>query len=142
MGCAVDGCGGIVMPDGKPPVEVKSTGIVAAQYTDFIDGSIPPIEYGEQAKVIVEWMHKNEYGLKLSENDVRTFYFDHIPGKRQKQLHREYFFTHRDLLLIKARQPNQLGKFERATLGDITLEVHQTYLTIGVNGVGQARFTR
>ena len=120
--------------------EVKSTGIVVdAQYTDLIDGNIPPIKYGEQAKVIVEWMHKNEYGLTLSEKDVRTLYVGHIPGKRQKQLHREYFFTHRDLLLIKARQPNQLDKFERATRGDITLKVHQTYLTIRINGVGQAR---
>lgn len=106
---------------------------------DLINVSIPTDEYEEQAKVVIDWMHKNGYGLRQSDYFVVPLYFDSVPNPLDKTPARNYTIAHHGKNIMSGvLKPKNAGIFYSAENKGITLEVYQNHLTIRIKDIGQA----
>ena len=112
LGYTVQGCR-IAVPGGKPPIwEVinKDTN------TEF---------FGEQEKVVLEWVKQNDYHLKFS--------FQNTPPS--------YILELGTTSLCAAPPNNDPAAWTKVRIEDVTLEVRLNYFIIRVKDVGEAAFT-
>ena len=106
---------------------------------DLMDVSIPADEYGEQAKVVIEWMRKNGYGLRQLDYSIVPTYFDVVPNNLKKIPMRNYTIAHHgENIMSNVQKPKHTGIFYTAENKGITLEVYQNHLIIRIKDIGQA----
>ena len=106
---------------------------------NLIDVSIPADQYGEQEKVVIDWMHKNGYGLRQSDYFVVPLYFDSVPNYLDKTPVRNYTIAHHGKNIMSGVQkPKDAEIFYSAENKGITLEVYQNHLIIRIKDIGQA----
>ena len=105
---------------------------------DLMDVSIPADEYGEQAKVVIEWMHKNGYELRQLDYFIVPTYFDVVPNNLKKIPMRNYTIAHHGKNIMSGVQkPKHAGFYYSAEKKGITLEVYQNHLIIRIKDIGQ-----